>query len=69
MPTKPTKPDWNSTPNEYRHRKPINISLSVEERKALDELSELTGQSRSEVVGGEMVRALARLKKSKVHPK
>jgi hypothetical protein len=47
----PTASRWYSTPDAARRRRPIELTLSDEERRALDELAEAGGESRSAVVG------------------
>lgn len=45
-----SRPDWQSTPPERRHRKPVNLSLAPATVERLAALAEQTGQSRAAVV-------------------
>jgi Ribbon-helix-helix protein, copG family len=52
-----------SLPRDKRRRKPLNITLSEAAMAALDQLAEARGESRSQVIEAEVLRAHARLPK------
>jgi hypothetical protein len=60
--------DNYSLPKERRHRKPVNVTLSEGAIEALEALAAARGESRSQVIEAEVLRAHARLPKSPVPP-
>jgi hypothetical protein len=58
----PTASRWYSTPDAARRRRPIELTLSDEERRALDELA--GEESRSAIVGRLIMREHGRKKRT-----
>lgn len=52
-----------SLPRERRGRKPVNVTLSEGALTALEALAAARGESRSQVIEAEILRAYARLQK------
>jgi hypothetical protein len=52
-----------SLPRERRARKPVNVTLSEGALAALEALAVARGESRSQVIEAEILRAYARLQK------